>query len=115
MAGRALVQIVAATDGLVVSSGKSILDGYDKTPAQPRYDVVYLLDEQGWYYRYSHLHSIDAAIKPGVKVKKGQRGAAMIARVPLRRPVAILARISPQTRAGGGVRRPSSSSCGQIR
>jgi hypothetical protein len=69
----ALVQVVVATDGLVVSSGKSILDGYEKTPAQPRYDVVYVLDEQGWYYRYSHLYSIDAAVKPGVKVKKGQK------------------------------------------
>lgn len=69
----ALVQVVAATDGLVVSSGKSTLNGYDKTPVQPRYDVVYLLDEQGWYYRYSHLHSIDAAINPGEKVKKGQK------------------------------------------
>src|SRR5262249_12247102 len=69
----ALVQVVSATDGLVVSSGKSILDGYEKTPAQPRYDVVYVLDEQGWYYRYSHLHSIDAAIKPGMKVQKGQK------------------------------------------
>jgi murein DD-endopeptidase MepM/ murein hydrolase activator NlpD len=69
----ALVQVVSATDGLVVSSGKSILDGYEKTPAQPRYDVVYVLDEQGWYYRYSHLHSIDAAIKPGVKVQEGHK------------------------------------------
>jgi murein DD-endopeptidase MepM/ murein hydrolase activator NlpD len=69
----ALVEVVAATDGLVVSSGKSLLDGYEKTPAKPRYDVVYLLDEQGWYYRYSHLHHIDPAIKLGAKVKKGQK------------------------------------------
>jgi len=68
-----MVDVIAATDGLVVSSGKAILDGYDKTPAAPRYDVVYLLDDQGWYYRYSHLQTIDAAIKPGQQVKKGQK------------------------------------------
>jgi murein DD-endopeptidase MepM/ murein hydrolase activator NlpD len=69
----ALVEVVAATDGLVVSSGKAVLDGYEKTPARPRYDVVYLLDEQGWYYRYSHLHTIDAAVKPGKKIKRGEK------------------------------------------
>ena len=47
--------------------------GYDETPVKPRYDVVYLLDARGWYYRYSHLHTIDPAIKPGAKVKMGQR------------------------------------------
>src|SRR5262249_40867355 len=69
----ALVDVVAATDGLVVSSGTAVLDGYEKTPVQPRYDVIYLLDEQGWYYRYSHLHSFDAAVKPGARVKMGHK------------------------------------------
>ena len=67
-----LVEVVAATDGIVVSSGKTLLKGFENTPAKPRYDVVYLLDERGWYYRYSHLHTIAAAIKPGAKVKMGQ-------------------------------------------
>jgi murein DD-endopeptidase MepM/ murein hydrolase activator NlpD len=67
-----LVEIVAATDGMVVSSGKELLKGFEKTPAKPRYDVVYLLDERGWYYRYSHLHTIAPSIKPGAKVKMGQ-------------------------------------------
>jgi murein DD-endopeptidase MepM/ murein hydrolase activator NlpD len=69
----ALVEVVAATDGLVVSSGKVILPGFADTPAQPRYDVVYVLDARGWYFRYSHLHTIDAAIKPGARVRMGQR------------------------------------------
>jgi murein DD-endopeptidase MepM/ murein hydrolase activator NlpD len=68
-----MVEVVAATDGIVVSSGKDILPGHDDTPAKPRYDVVYLRDARDWYYRYSHLHTIDAAIKPGAKVKMGQR------------------------------------------
>jgi murein DD-endopeptidase MepM/ murein hydrolase activator NlpD len=55
----AQVEVVAATDGLVVSSGVKRLPGYEKTPVAPRYDVLYVLDERGWYYRYSHLHTID--------------------------------------------------------
>jgi len=67
-----LVEIVAATDGIVVSTGKALLKGHEDTPAKPRYDVVYLLDERGWYYRYSHLQTIAPAITPGAKVKIGQ-------------------------------------------
>src|SRR3954469_9742695 len=67
-----LIEVVAATDGLVVSSGKEILPGYADTPAKPRYDVVYVLDRRGWYYRYSHLPTIAPKIKPGAEVKMGQ-------------------------------------------
>jgi murein DD-endopeptidase MepM/ murein hydrolase activator NlpD len=35
--------------------------------------VVYVRDDRGWYYRYSHLHTIDQAIKPGTVVKLGGR------------------------------------------
>jgi murein DD-endopeptidase MepM/ murein hydrolase activator NlpD len=68
----AMVDVIAATDGLVVSAGKAILPGYKDTPARPRYDVVYVLDERGWYYRYSHLHTISGKVKPGARVKMGQ-------------------------------------------
>lgn len=68
-----LVEVVAATDALVVSVSNHTLEGYSLTPVRPRYDVVYLLDERGWYYRYSHLHTIDPAIQMGAKVKMGQR------------------------------------------
>jgi hypothetical protein len=67
-----MVDVIAATDGLVVSAGKAILPGYQDTPARPRYDVVYVLDRRGWYYRYSHLHTISARLKPGATVKMGQ-------------------------------------------
>jgi murein DD-endopeptidase MepM/ murein hydrolase activator NlpD len=69
----ALVEVVAATDGLVVSSGTTVLPGYEETPVRPRYDVIYLLDSRGWYYRYSHLHTIDEAVRPGQMVKMGQQ------------------------------------------
>src|SRR5262249_53446490 len=34
---------------------------------------IYVVDDQGWYYRYSHLQSFDPAIKPGVTVAPGQK------------------------------------------
>lgn len=68
-----LVDVEAATDGLVVSSRGDRLPGHDGTPVAPRYDVVYLLDERGWYYRYSHLKTVDAAIVPGARVTIGQK------------------------------------------
>jgi len=69
-----LVDVIAATDGLVVSSGLEVLAGHEKdTPVDKRYDVIYLLDSRGWYYRYSHLKFIEAAIRPGVRVTMGQK------------------------------------------
>src|SRR5206468_1296017 len=70
--GEGQVEVIAATDGLVVSSGKAILPGYENTPAKPRYDVIYLLDERGWYYLYSHLLTIAPVVQPGARVKQGQ-------------------------------------------
>jgi murein DD-endopeptidase MepM/ murein hydrolase activator NlpD len=68
-----MVEVVAAAAGLVVSVGKSSLPGYQKTPVNPRYDVAYVLDDRGWYYRYSHLQSFDPGIKPGTSVTLGQK------------------------------------------
>ena len=68
-----LVDVVAATDALVVSRSNSTLPGYEDSPVMPRYDVVYLLDDRGWYYRYSHMKTIDSAIQPGARVKMQQK------------------------------------------
>jgi dienelactone hydrolase len=68
-----LVDVVAATDGVVVSAGTNLMTGFQDSPARPRYDVVYLVDDQGWYYRYSHLQTIDPAITPGATVRMGQK------------------------------------------
>jgi murein DD-endopeptidase MepM/ murein hydrolase activator NlpD len=68
-----MVDVVAAAAGLVVSVGKSSLPGYQETPVDTRYDVAYVLDDRGWYYRYSHLQSFDPAIKPGISVTLGQK------------------------------------------
>lgn len=68
-----LVEVVCATNGVVVCRGEQVLEGHDAEPVMPRYDVVYLLDKRGWYYRYSHLYGIDESIEPGRRVRKGQR------------------------------------------
>jgi len=75
-----LIDVVAATDALVVSAGNKILPGHEPaagSPVEPRYDVLYLLDDRGWYYRYSHLDSFDESIRAGARVKLGQRLGAL--------------------------------------
>jgi murein DD-endopeptidase MepM/ murein hydrolase activator NlpD len=69
-----MVEVVAATDGQVVSSGLRVVEGLDQdAPVEPRYDVVYLRDNRGWYYRYSHFQSIDPEVVAGRVVKQGER------------------------------------------
>ncbi len=68
-----LVDVVAATDGLIMSAGTEGLPGYDDSPVRPRYDVIYVLDNRGWFYRYSHLYKIDDSVKPGQRVTMGQK------------------------------------------
>ncbi|MFO0953597.1 MAG: PKD domain-containing protein, partial [Isosphaeraceae bacterium] len=72
-----MVEVVAATDGVVASSGLKTTPNLDVSgegsPVRPRYDVVYLRDNRGWYYRYSHLKEIDPAMTPGAPVRMGQR------------------------------------------
>jgi len=58
-----LDEIVSATDGLVASIG---VEGRNV-------NCIDILDERGWHYHYTHLKSIDPAVRPGVKVGKGQR------------------------------------------
>ena len=66
-------EIVSATDGMVISANNETLDGYNDFPGDIRKDVVYVVDNRGWYIRYSHLDSTDPEIKPGIKVKMGQK------------------------------------------
>ena len=68
-----MVEVVAATDGLVVSAAERVLDGQEDLPITPRYDVVYIRDDRGWYCRYSHLQMIATPVIPGKRVKMGQR------------------------------------------
>ena len=67
-----LTEVVAATNGKIITLGDET--GEEVHPAaRPRYDVVYVEDDRGWLYRYSHLNSIDAKLKVGDRIKIGQR------------------------------------------
>ncbi len=67
-----IVPVYAATDGVVVSARGESVDG-NPDCVRPRYDVVYLRDPRGWYYRYSHFDSIDDAVQVGGRVSIGQQ------------------------------------------
>ena len=74
-----MTEVVCAADGLVITSQASILPGYegvpqrDGAPMKPGRDIVTVIDDRGWCYRYVHLHSIDPAIQVGDRVTMGQR------------------------------------------
>lgn len=73
-----MVSVLAATDGVVVSAGDKVLEA-ERLPSlvRPRYDVIYLRDGRGWYYRYSHLDSIDPAVTVGARIRQGQKIGAL--------------------------------------
>ena len=56
----ALLTLFTASEASAHYEGRTYA-GYEDTPVSPRYDVVYVLDDRGWYYRYSHLHTISAS------------------------------------------------------
>lgn len=69
-----LVDVVAATEGLVVQLGKAVLEAHKAPPLDPRYnETIYVLDERGWYHRYTHLYSFDPSVKLGERVRLGQK------------------------------------------
>lgn len=69
-----MVAIFAATDGIIVSLGDDVLpDEPEDNPIRERYDVVYIRDARGWYYRYSHFDSISSDLQPGQRVVAGQK------------------------------------------
>jgi len=65
-------EIVAATDGRVVSIRNETIEGFENFPLGGREDRLIIIDERNWLYLYSHLDSTNPSIKTGDKVKKGQ-------------------------------------------
>jgi murein DD-endopeptidase MepM/ murein hydrolase activator NlpD len=68
-----MVEVYAATDGIIVSVRGDNLAGEPDNPINPRYDVVYIRDPRGWYYRYSHFASILPDLQAGQHVRAGQK------------------------------------------
>lgn len=67
-------EVYSATDGIVVSTkGDTLNTEPEDNPINPRYDVVYIRDDRGWYYRYSHLASIVPDLQLGQRVLAGQK------------------------------------------
>jgi murein DD-endopeptidase MepM/ murein hydrolase activator NlpD len=70
-----LVDVIAATDGLVVGLGTAVIDKEKDNAALDREfnDTIWVLDERGWYHRYTHLYSYDPSVKLGGRVVMGQK------------------------------------------
>ncbi|HUP81871.1 MAG TPA: PKD domain-containing protein [Pirellula sp.] len=66
-----LTDVIAATDGVVVSAGLIKATDVTNPPVAEREDVVYVRDARNWFYRYSHLKTIDVQL--GDKISKGQK------------------------------------------
>ncbi len=66
-----MIDVLSATDGIVVSSGEQVLDGYEEVGSEAGYDAVYILDDRGWFHGYFHLKTIFA--QPGKEVRKGEK------------------------------------------
>jgi murein DD-endopeptidase MepM/ murein hydrolase activator NlpD len=66
-------EIVSSTDGLVISANNEILPGYNSIPVYVHTDAVSVIDDRGWLLGYVHLDSTDPAIKPGIRIKMGQK------------------------------------------
>jgi murein DD-endopeptidase MepM/ murein hydrolase activator NlpD len=69
-----LVDVLAATGGVVVQLGKAVLAGHEDAPLDRRFnETIFVLDERGWYHRYTHLYSFDPSITLGQRVRMGQK------------------------------------------
>lgn len=67
-------EVFAATDGVVVSIRGETIDPEAHPPVRlTRYDVLYLRDDRGWYYRYSHMKSFETRLQLGERVGMGEK------------------------------------------
>ena len=67
-------EVVSASDGLVISARGKTLAEYPNLPfyQQSSPATVYVVDAHGWIYRYTHLKSVDPAVRLGGRIKIGQ-------------------------------------------
>jgi murein DD-endopeptidase MepM/ murein hydrolase activator NlpD len=70
-----MLDVIAATGGRVVAVGKDVIDEEkDNTSFDLRNNgTIYILDERGWYHRYSHLYAFDPSVRLGGRVMMGQK------------------------------------------
>ncbi len=70
-----LVDVLAATSGVVVGLGTAVVDKEKDNASLDRQfnDTIWVQDERGWYHRYTHLYSFDPSVKLGGRVVMGQK------------------------------------------
>jgi murein DD-endopeptidase MepM/ murein hydrolase activator NlpD len=66
-----LIEVVAATDGVVVVRGEQAREDIVDFGYQRRYDRVAVLDERGWLHAYSHLKQIAENVVVGERIHQG--------------------------------------------
>jgi murein DD-endopeptidase MepM/ murein hydrolase activator NlpD len=69
----ALDEIISATDGIIISANNEVHENYKTLPVYVHPDAVSILDNRGWIIEYDHLFSTDAEIRPGERIKMGQK------------------------------------------
>ena len=70
-----LVEVLAATSGVVVGLGTDVVDKEKNNASLDHQynDTIWVKDERGWYHRYTHLYSFDPSVKLGGQVVIGQK------------------------------------------
>ncbi len=70
-----MVDVLAATEGEVVSLGRQTLPEYRQGdwPVESRHDHLYVRDSRGWLHCYVHLISFDPSVRLGERVRMGQK------------------------------------------
>jgi hypothetical protein len=66
-----LIEVVAATDGMIVAKGKQMQEGVPASLYDPRDDRLALLDERGWLHFYCHLKAFAPGVEMGKRVRRG--------------------------------------------
>jgi murein DD-endopeptidase MepM/ murein hydrolase activator NlpD len=70
-----LVDVLAATSGIVVGLGTAVVEAEKDNPSLDHQynDTIWVQDERGWYHRYTHLYSFNPSVKLGGRVVIGQK------------------------------------------
>jgi hypothetical protein len=66
-----MIDVLSATDGVVISAGGKPETAEPDAPGSTTYDAVCVRDERGWNHGYFHLKRV--LVEPGQSVRQGER------------------------------------------
>ena len=72
-----LVDVLSATDGVIIARGFDVMRGCEPQSGTPGHDQVTILDARGWAHRYAHLLDIEPGVQVGKRVAKGDKIALL--------------------------------------